>query len=90
MEYQIIPNWTYLDRPVYTRNPALPDAANADDVAGSVPYNSENDNVPPVNADNGQTQDWTGLHNIMGMGGKKRTRKYLSKNKRKSRKRRRV
>ena len=84
MEYQIIPNLTYLDRPVYTRNPALPDA-----VAGSVPYNSENDNVPPVNADDqGQTYDWSSLTRITG--GKKRTRKHLSKNKRNSRKRSRV
>jgi hypothetical protein len=81
MEYQIIPNLTYLDRPVYTRNPALPDA-----VAGSVLYNSENDNVPPVNQ--GQTYDWSSLTRIMG--GKKRTRKHLSKNKRNSRKRSRV
>jgi len=81
MEYQIIPNLTYLDRPVYTRNPALPDA-----VAGSVHYNSENDNVPPVNQ--GQTYDWSSLTRIMG--GKKRTRKHLSKNKRNSRKRSRV
>ena len=104
MEYQIIPNLTYLDRPVYTRNSAVADDA----PAGAVPYNSENDNVPPVNAvpynddanvphvnydddsdDDDEPEDsWAGLHGIMG--GKKRTRKYLSKNKRKSRKRRRV
>jgi hypothetical protein len=82
MEYQIIPNLTYLDRPVYTRNSAVADDA----PAGAVPYNSENDNVPPVNADDGQTYDWSSLARITG--GRKRTRKYLSKNKRNSRKRR--
>jgi hypothetical protein len=105
MAYQIIPNLTYLNRPVYTRNPALAVAA-AVNAAGedndnnvppvlAVPYNDDN-NVPPVlavpyndDSDDDEPQDsWAGLHGIMG--GKKRTRKYLSKNKSKSKKRRRV
>jgi hypothetical protein len=81
MEYQIIPNLTYLNRPVYTRNPAAAPA----NAAGE----DKDDIVPPVNADDqGQTYDWASLGRIIG--GKKRTRKYLSKNKRKSRKQRRV
>ena len=99
MDYQIIPNLTYLGRPVYTRNPSVAAAANAAgededyDVppVNAVPYNDDN-NVHPVNYDDDSDEDdepqdsWAGLHGIMG--GKKRTRKYLSKNKRKSRKRR--
>jgi hypothetical protein len=104
MAYQIIPNLTYLNRPVYTRNPALANAAgeyeddivpppvtppvtpvDADAPAGAVPDNNEN--VNPANADDeGETYDWSSLTRITG--GKKRTRKHLSKNKRNSRKRR--
>ncbi len=84
MEYQIIPNLTYLGRPVYTHNSALPAAANA---AGEDEDDAAAGSVPPVNGDDqGQTYDWSSLTSIMG--GKKRTRKYLSKNKRNSRKRR--
>ena len=81
MEYQIIPNFTYLNRPVYTRNPAAAAAANAAPV-NAVPYNNDDDS----DEEDEPEDSWAGLHGIMG--GKKRTRKYLSKNKRKSRKRR--
>jgi hypothetical protein len=88
MEYQIIPNLTYLGRPVYTRNSALPAAANAAaNAAGEDEDDAAAGSVPPVNGDDqGQTYDWGSLTRIIG--GKKRTRKYLSKNKRNSRKRR--
>ena len=84
MEYQIIPNFTYLNRPVYTRNPAVAAAANAaPPPVHAVPYN--NDDVS--DEDDYEVEDpWDDLNGIRG--GKKRTRKYLSKNKRKSRKRR--
>jgi hypothetical protein len=83
MEYQIIPNLTYLNRPVYTRNPAAVAAANAaPPPVHAVPYNNDDDS----DEEDEPEDSWAGLHGIMG--GKKRTRKYLSKNKRNSRKRR--
>ena len=82
MEYQIIPNFTYLNRPVYTRNPAVTAAANAAPV-NAVPYNNDYDD----DDDDYEVEDpWADLGGIRG--GKKRTRKHLSKNKRNSRKRR--
>jgi hypothetical protein len=63
MEYQIIPNLTYLGRPVYTRNSAVAAAANAagedEDVppVNAVPYNDDDNNVPPVNYDNDSDED---------------------------------
>ena len=82
MEYQIIPNFTYLNRPVYTRNPAVAAAANAaPPTVHAVPYNNDD-----VSDEEEEENLWDELNGIRG--GKKRTRKYLSKNKRKSRKRR--
>ena len=81
MDYQIIPNLTYLNRPVYTRNPAVTAAANAAPV-NAVPYNNDDDSDEEDEPEN----LWDDLGGIRG--GKKRTRKYLSKNKRNSRKRR--
>ena len=82
MEYQIIPNFTYLNRPVYTRNPAVAAAANAaPPPVHAVPYNNDD-----VSDEEEEENLWDELNGIRG--GKKRTRKYLSKNKRKSRKQR--
>jgi|LakMenE18May11ns_1017448.scaffolds.fasta_scaffold9802768_3 hypothetical protein len=81
MDYQIIPNLTYLNRPVYTRNPAVTAAANAAPV-NAVPYNNDDDSDEEDEPEN----LWDDLGGIRG--GKKRTRKHLSKNKRNSRKRR--
>ena len=68
MEYQIIPNFTYLNRPVYTRNPAAAAAANAAPV-NAVPYNNDDDSDEEDEQQN-QWDDLGGIH-----GGKKRTRK---------------
>jgi hypothetical protein len=72
---------TYLNRPVYTRNPAVTAAANAAPV-NAVPYNNDDDSDEEDEPEN----LWDDLGGIRG--GKKRTRKHLSKNKRNSRKRR--
>jgi hypothetical protein len=91
MAYQIIPGLTYYGREVYSLN----------QVAIAAPANEvgDDDIAPPANAvpvnyededdDYEEEEDpWAGLDGIHG--GKKKTRKYLSKNKNKSKKRRRI
>ena len=100
MAYQIIPGLTYYGREVYSLNQvaiaAPANEAGDDDIAppaNAVPYNYEDNNANPVNYEDDDDYEeeedpWAGLDVIHG--GKKKTRKYLSKNKNKSKKRRRV